>query len=471
MLEFVSVVAVTCRQFGDTGKGKIVDIYAKWADIIARGTGGDNAGHSICVGDIELVVHIIPSGILYDSLGKINIIGSGVVLYPKSLILELKSLRDRGLSYNNLRLAYNAKLILPSDILLDRIREAMSGHGKIGSTGKGIGPAYADFVDRQSLMVNDLLNPTIFRAKLKRHLEYKKLILKNCDPKIIKSIMEHEHLESGLYYDPVEIFNFEAICEAYLNYGQELKPLISDTDKFLRENLGKKKILLEGAQGDMLSIDHGSYPFVTSSDCTVAGLAKGVGLKESDVDLSLGIIKGFYMTRVGCGPFVTESGAEESERWCNGGVANKELEKEKYGTPSINHPDDFVQGVALRQIGFEYGATTKRPRRTGWLDLPLLRYVLGFNSKDIVLTKLDILNDCKEIKICGAYEYRGGTCEYAGETIETGAILIKAIPDAAIMKYCKPIYKTFAGWQCDLSECQDFDDLPGNLKKFWTSSF
>ena len=458
-------VAITCRQFGDTGKGKFVDIFAKWADIIARGTGGDNCGHSIQADGKELVVHIIPSGILYDSIGKINIIGSGVVVYPKSVSKELATLREMGLSYNNLKIAYNAKLILPTEIVLDRVRESISGKGKIGSTGKGIGPAYADFVDRQGLMVNDLLNPKLFVQKLRRHLEYKKLILKNCDPDLLKSIMDHEHLESGLYYDKKEIFNFDAIYETYLSYGDELKDFITDTDTFMQERLGINTILLEGAQGDMLSINHGTYPFVTSSDCTVAGLAQGVGLKESDIDLSLGIIKGFYMTRVGGGPFPTEIGGLESDQWCNGGKANRDNEKMLYTKASAeDRKSEFHQGVALRMAGNEYGATTKRPRRTGWLDLPLLRYVLGFNSSDLILTKLDILNDYEEIKIAYAYEYKGFDCYFAGKLIKKGDILRVAIPDSTIMKDCYPVYQRFKGWKSSLSDCKNYESLPSEFK-------
>ena len=465
MLNGVNTIAVTCRQFGDTGKGKFVDIFAEWADIIVRGTGGDNAGHSIVTDGEELVVHVIPSGILYDMFGKINIIGSGVVAYPKSIINELALLQKMGLSYDNLRIAYNAKLILPTEIVLDRVRESISGKGKIGSTGKGIGPAYADFVDRQGLVINDLLNHDILFAKLKRHLEYKQFILKNYDSEIIKMMMNHEHLENGLYYDSKEIFSLEAIYETYLDYGLELKAFISDTDAFVKANLGKKKILLEGAQGDLLSINHGTYPYVTSSDCTITGLAQGAGLKESDVDLSLGIIKGFYMTRVGGGPFPTELGGVESDDWCNGGKANKEIEVMQYSqSSSEDRESEFHQGVALRMAGNEYGATTKRPRRTGWLDLPLLRYVLGFNSSDIILTKLDILSDYKEIKICYAYEYKGPNNYYAGKLIKKGDVLRTAISDATILKHCHPLYQCFDGWQCSLSDCKNYESLPLELK-------
>lgn len=460
----VKTLAITCRQFGDTGKGKFVDLFADWADIIVRGTGGDNAGHSIYADGQEIVNHIIPSGILRDYLGVVNIIGNGTVVYPRSVIKELDNLEAAGLSYDNLKIAYNAKLILPPEIVMDRVSESVAGEGKIGSTGKGIGPTYGDFIARHGLVVNDLLNPDFFRKKLKRHLEYYKTILRNYDPEVLRNILWHEHLESGLYYDEHDIFYFDSIYEQYLKYGQKLKPFIIDADNFVRERVGKKKILLEGAQGDLLSIDRGTYPFVTSSDSTVAGLAKGAGLKESDVDLSLGIIKGFYMTRVGRGPFPTELGDYRSDDWCGRSHVNRKLEKELYDKLSINDKDEFFQGIALRQVGCEYGATTKRPRRTGWLDLPLLRYTLGFNSKDIILTKLDVLNDFETIKICKEYKYEGPSCCYAGKQITSGDILTVAVPEPEILKNCTPIYESFPGWKTSLKACKSFEDLPKELK-------
>jgi len=465
LLRGVKTLAITCRQWGDTGKGKIVDFFAGWAHIICRGTGGDNAGHTVCNEGHELITHLIPSGILYDSEGKINIIGNGVVIYPKSIVKEISQLEAKKISYNNLHIAYNAKMISPAEIVLDRIRESIAGKAKIGSTGKGIGPTYVDFYDRQGLLLNDLLNPDFFILKLKRHLEYKRTILKNYDSGLLKTILHDEHLESGIYYDPKDIFNLEAIYERYLEYGRILKPLITDTDAFIRSALGKSNILAEGAQGDILSIKYGSYPFVTSSDCTVGGLAEGLGLEKSDIDLSLGIIKGFYMTRVGRGPFPTELGGKISDDWCNGGEANREKELEIYGQVSVNSEDEFTQGVGLRQAGDEYGATTKRPRRTGWLDLPLLRYSLSFNKPGIILTKLDILSDCEVIKICDKYQYRGPCyCLGSGRVIDFGDYLEVAIPAAEVLEHCQPVYVSFPGWQKSLSGCSDLLSLPEELK-------
>ena len=464
-LNGVNTLAITCRQFGDTGKGKFVDIFAEWADIVVRGTGGDNAGHSICVDGRELVVHLVPSGILYDSLKKVNVIGSGTVIYPKALCGELALLRERGLSYDNLMIAHNAKLILPTHIVLDRISESMLGKAKIGSTGKGIGPAYTDFVGRQGLTINDLLNKNILFSKLKKSLDCKRVLLKNYSASLLEEIMNNEHLESGLFYDQNEIFNLNEIYERYLCYAEELKPLIADTDGFVKSSLGKKKILLEGAQGDLLSVEKGTYPYVTSSDCTVAGLAKGAGIKESDIDLSLGIIKGFYMTRVGGGPFPTELGGLDSDDWCNNGKINKVKELALYNSASFSDlQKEFTHGVALRIAGNEYGATTGRPRRTGALDLPLLRYVLGFNSPDLILTKLDVLNECNEIKICFAYQYKGKDHYYAGKLIKNGDILREAISDPCVLRNCEPMYQLFKGWQCGLANCSTYESLPQEMK-------
>ncbi|MCX6795172.1 MAG: adenylosuccinate synthetase [Candidatus Falkowbacteria bacterium] len=464
LLKNVNVLAITCLQWGDTGKGKLVDLFALWADIIARGTGGDNAGHTICYNGNTYVFHIVPSGILYDKDGKINIIGNGTVVYAKTLCNELGLLTANGLSYQNLMLAWNAKLILPSHILLDRVRES-GKDGRIGSTGKGIAPTYMDHVGRKGLIVNDLLNPDIFAAKLKRHLVEKRLLLKNYDHGLIQEIMAHEHLEHGAYYNAKKIFDEESIIQKYLAYGQKLRPLIKDTDNFLRNaHKGGAKILLEGAQGNLLSIDHGTYPYVTSSDCSVAGLAKGVGLSARDVDKSLGIIKGFYETRVGEGPFPTEMGGKESDLWCNGGQATKEIEAAKYAKVPINWQSAFDQGVGIRIRGGEYGATTGRPRRTGWLDLPLLSYSIKFSGPEVVLTKLDVLDECEVIKICSAYRYEGPTFQHADRTIKAGDVLKDVIPNDEFLKHCVPIYREFPGWQCSIEKTRNFTDLPSKLK-------
>ena len=453
------VIAITCKQWGDTGKGKFVDFYAKQADIIVRGTGGDNAGHTIYQDNEEHVFHIVPSGILYDKLGKTNVIGSGTVIYPKTLSSELALLSSKNLTYDNLVVALNAKLILPTHIVLDRAKEAILASGKIGTTGKGIVRAYISHLDRNGLVMNDLLNKDIFYQKLKKHLAEEMALLRSYDPELIKQILQDKHLDNGIYYDPTDLFSIDAIIEQYQKYALNFRDFIDDADDLVKSQVGHKKILLEGAQGALLSIDHGTYPFVTSSDCTVAGLAKGAGLTMADVDISLGIIKGFYMTRVGCGPFPTELGGEASDEWCNFG-GSREAEEMTY--VSINDKDEYKQGVAIRKAGNEYGATTRRPRRVGWLDLPLLRHAMLSSGPDTILTKLDVLNGLDVIKVCTEYVYNGPLYRFGRHVINNGDPLSVAIPAVEVLEYCQPVYTEFPGWKTSLVG-RKAEDLPTEL--------
>jgi adenylosuccinate synthase len=455
-------IAVVCNQWGDTGKGKFVDYFAEWADIIARGTGGANAGHTIKIGYNTYIFHLIPSGIIYDSEDKINIIGNGVALDPRVILEEIGLLDKAGLSYNNLKIAYNSKLVLPQHLVVDRIKEAGTGKGgKIGTTGRGIGPVYTDYYARAGLMTNDMLNKDIFAAKLKKNLKDKITLLQNEDPEKIKEIMNQPHLESGIFYDENEIFNEEAIIERYMEYGRKLKDMISDTDGFINLRKGTHKILLEGAQGHLLSIDYGSYPYVTSSDCSVRGLAKGVGLMEKDIDLNLGIVKAFYMTRVGGGPFPTEIGGKESEKWCSS--KTKQDEEIEYPDASVNSLNELEQGIAIRKIGEEYGATTQRPRRTGWLDLPLLRYATRTNGPNVILTKIDVLDYCDTIKICDSYTYDGPDYNLGNKVLSKGATIEVAYPNSEILKHCRPNYKTFPGGNSDISHTKEYENLPSKV--------
>ncbi len=457
------ILAVVCNQWGDTGKGKFIDYFASWADVVARGTGGANAGHTVKTGNIEFISHLIPSGILHDKNGKINVIGSGTVLDPRILCEELAQLRENGLRYDHLMIALNAKLVLPQHLLLDRIKESDSGRVKIGTTGRGIGPCYTDHYARTGLIMNDLLNKDVFVKKLERNLREKVRILKTYDPELVEKIMSHEHLENGIYYDPADIIDVDAIVEKYCNvYGKELEGMIRDTDEFMQRSAGKKRILLEGAQGLLLSIDYGSFPYVTSSDPSVRGLAKGVGLSEKQVDLTLGIVKAFYMTRVGGGPFPTEMGGAKSEEWCNGD-GNRNFENSLPVT--VNDRDEFHQGIAIRIAGNEYGATTGRPRRTGWLDLPLLRYAIGINGPDVILTKLDVLSGCERIKLCRAYRYEGPDYRLGEKTIKTGDVFETAIPQTEVLQFCRPIYTEFGGWQQDIRGAKTLEGLPDRLKE------
>ena len=234
LLEGVNTLGIVCNQFGDTGKGKFVDIFASWADIIARGTGGANAGHTIKLGDTEHIFHLIPSGILYDKEGKINIIGTGAAFDPAVIMEEIELLKSTGYTYKNLLISRNAHLVMPQHLLMDRIKESKSD-GKIGTTGRGIGPVYVDYYSRNGLVVNDILNKEIFVRKLKKNLNDKTTLLRGYDIAQIEEIMKHKHLGSGKFFDAKEIFNFDAIVDAYMEYGKILENQITDTDSFLRK--------------------------------------------------------------------------------------------------------------------------------------------------------------------------------------------------------------------------------------------
>jgi adenylosuccinate synthase len=463
LLKNVKTLAVVCHQWGDTGKGKFVDLFAGWADIIARGTGGANAGHTIMLNGRQYIFHLVPSGILRDREGKENIIGSGVAFDPRVVLQELEILKREKKSFNNLRISHNAKLVLPQHIVVDRVKESESGKGKIGTTGRGIGPLYIDHYSRVGLIVNDMLNPDIFAEKLKRNLKDKVRYLKNFDPELVKSVMHHELLGGGCFYDPLLIFDTDAIIEKYMSYGKLFKDFIRNTDLYLRESVGQKKILLEGAQGLLLSIDKGSYPYVTSSESSFQGLARGVGLYDSNIDLTLGIVKAFYMTRVGAGAFPTEVGGRSSAEWCSRDDVTKNSEKCQVSRASVNSQEEFGQNVGIRIAGGEYGATTGRPRRVGWLDLPLLRYAVRDSGPNVIFTKLDVLNQCNRIKICSHYLYQGPRIVIGNMELKKGSKIHIAVPNDEILRHCQPRYKTFDGWHSDLGQVRSFSDLP---KKF-----
>ena len=464
-LNGVSTLAIVCTQWGDTGKGKFVDFFAQWADIIARGTGGANAGHTIRIGSKTYTFHLIPSGILHDDGGKKNIVGSGVAFDPRIFCEELTILRNEGMSYEHLLVALNARLVLPQHLLIDRLNESSSS-GKIGTTGRGIGPTYVDHVDRIGLVVNDLLNPDCFARKLERNLSKKRGLLAQQDPERVREILHHEHLGGGAFYHPTKFLDKDAIVERYCHYGRGIKEMIADTDTYLTNSVGKRKILLEGAQGNLLSIDYGTYPYVTSSDCSMQGLARGVGLRDRQIDRTLGIVKAFYMTRVGEGPFPTELGGEQSAKWCNATGTSENIEREKYPYASVNSVDQFQQGIGIRWAGNEYGATTKRPRRVGWLDLPLLRYSKRHTGPDTILTKLDVLDECETIMICTSYRYMGPTHHIGGrKTLQRGKRLFDAVPDYDVIQHCIPLYRSFEGWLTPTSGCRHASEIPLQLQK------
>jgi len=458
-------VAVVCNQWGDTGKGKFVDLLSSWADIIIRGTGGANAGHTIVVNKQEFIFHLIPSGILHDNDGKINILGSGVAFDPRVVLDELDILADNDIKIKNLKISHQAPLLLPWHILIDRIGDKKQ---KIGTTGRGIGPLYSDFTARHALFVNDIFNKKIFREKLEAFLATKQKTLANLDKDVAKEILNHPHLCDGIFFDEENILNIDAIVEKYTgDFADRLKPYIIDLNIYVDQALeNNKNILLEGAQGTLLSIDYGTTKYQTSSDCTINGLAKGSGLKTEQVDYVFGISKAFYMTRVGNGPFPTEFGGKKSEEYCISGITKQE-EKEKYSDQIdklMESDDDFETGLAVRLLGAEYGATTGRTRRNGWLDLVALKYATKINGNHLTLTKVDVLDKFKKIKLCTHYKYTGPDIFYAGQNLKTNDVIDFFPRFSEILYNCQPVYKEFDGWQEDISKIEDYQDLPEAIK-------
>ena len=491
-LQDVQVLAIVCNQWGDTGKGKFVDYFAsKWADLIVRGTGGANAGHTIEIDGQSYVFHLTPSGIMLCNEGKTSVIGNGVAFSPEVFDQELRLLDEHGVPYQNkLFISHRAKLDLVQHRLMDWAWEHVSaqlegGNKRVGTTGRGIGPTYADFVSRFGLTLNDLLNKDAFAEGLKKDLAQKVTYLKGLDPDLVKEKMHSEKLGGGMFYsNKRNIFDLDAILGFYMKYQRKLSGMIKDTDAIVKRSLEKgDNLLLEGAQGLLLSILYGTYPYVTSSDCSIEGLASGCGLTLRDVDLTLGIVKAPYMTRVGEGPFPTEFGGKKSSKRCGDGQHTLESELREYNIPFIfdgekikydhNHPkirelmksdDSFSRGMGIRFAGHEYGATTGRPRRCGRLDLPLLRYAMGINGKEIVLSKPDVLDGCEEIEICDYYIYEGPMYRVGGRTLNKGDMIDIAIPDARVLEHCKPHYVTHDGWCSDISDVKVYSDFPRKFR-------
>jgi adenylosuccinate synthase len=458
-------VAVVCNQWGDTGKGKLVDLLSTWADIIIRGTGGANAGHTIVVKDQKHIFHLLPSGILHDVDAKVNVIGRGVAFDPQAVIDELDVLQTAGIAVKNLKISHQAPLMLPFHILIDRMGDKVQ---KIGTTGRGIGPLYTDYTARHSLFLNDIFNPAIFREKLTKYLEGKKNILATLDKEMAKEVLAHPHLGGGIYFHPENILDIEAIVTKYTgDFASRLKPYIIDLENFVQEARQlKKNILLEGAQGTLLSIDFGTTKFQTSSDCTIDGLARGAGLRELDVDHVFGIAKAFYMTRVGNGPFPTEFGGKESEEYCSRGIT-KDQEKAEHASrveEYLSGDDQLKLGIAVRLLGDEYGATTGRTRRNGWLDLVALKYAMQYNGHGLTLTKVDVLDKFAKIKLAVAYKYNGPDIFYAGHELKTGQQIDFFPRFSEILYHCEPVYQEFTAWQTAISDVKDYESLPQAIK-------
>ncbi len=396
----METVVVVGTQWGDEGKGKITDYLAEKAEVIARYQGGNNAGHTICIGDKKYKLHIVPSGIFYAD--KKCIIGNGVVIDPKVLIAELKYLHDEGFTTDNLYISDRAHLIMPYHIKIDEMEELRKGDNKIGTTKKGIGPAYMDKVARTGIRVADLLDEEIFREKLERNLG------------------EKNHLLEKVY--GTEGFDQEEILQAYLGYAEVLRKYVTDTSVVLNDTIDMgKKVLFEGAQGVMLDIDQGTYPFVTSSNPVAGGVCIGSGVGPTKISQVIGVAKA-YTTRVGDGPFPTEQ----------------------------NNPT----GDRIREIGKEYGTTTGRPRRVGWFDSVVLRHsrrVSGITG--LSLNSIDVLTGLDTVKICKAYRYKD-------QVITSYPASLKALAE------CEPVYEELPGWHEDITNVRSFEELPVNAQNY-----
>jgi len=397
-------VIVVGTQWGDEGKGKVVDLYAENADAIARFQGGNNAGHTLVVKGVQTILHLIPSGILHDH--KICVIGNGVVVDPQVLLAEIDELTERGLFPANTRLYVSEKahLIMPYHKRLDLAREIKRGGSKIGTTGRGIGPAYEDKAARTGIRVGDLGDGNSFREKLWRNLEEKNFLLTK--------------------YFGEEPVDPEAVYEEYRAYGERLRDYTADVSVILSKEMRRgRKILFEGAQGCHLDIDHGTYPFVTSSNTVSASAFSGTGVGPSAVFAVVGICKA-YTTRVGGGPFATELTCEIGRR--------------------------------LQEVGKEFGATTGRRRRCGWLDMVLVRHAVRVGGvTGIALTKLDVLTGIDKLKICVGYRTPDG------EQVNM------AVPaNLQTLAGCEPVYEELDGWTEDISQARRIEELPKNVRKY-----
>jgi adenylosuccinate synthase len=386
-------------QWGDEGKGKTTDFLAEQVGMVVRYQGGDNAGHTVVWGDQVFKLHLVPSGVLYPHIT--SVIGNGVVVNPATLINELDMLTARGIDVSRVRVSRSAHVLMPYHVALDQANEQRLGGNKVGTTGRGIGPAYGDRAWRLGLRIEDLLDGSVLRQRLERVLPDKNLILESLG---------------------VEPFDVETLLAQCLAWGERLEPYMADTTWLVQQALADgQHVLLEGAQGTLLDLDHGSYPFVTSSNPVAGGACTGGGIGPLQVDEVMGVMKA-YATRVGSGPFPTEL------------------------------TDEIGRGIASR--GHEVGTTTGRPRRVGWFDAVPLRYAVAVNSvSSIMLNKLDILSGIAEIKLGVAYEVDG---ERVDHWPSSGSMLSRATP----------IYETFEGWTEPLHDVRSLADLPENARRY-----
>jgi adenylosuccinate synthase len=392
--EIMSTVVVVGTQWGDEGKGKITDFLAEKAEVVARYQGGNNAGHTIVFGGTSYKLHMIPSGIFYKD--KICVLGNGMVIHPKALIEELQYLQNYGISTENLRISDRAHLIMPYHIRLDKAEEVRKGDSKIGTTGKGIGPAYMDKAARMGIRVSDLLDPQQFTEKLTQNLEEK------------NELLEKLHGTDG--------FHFQEIYESYMDCAQRLAPYVTDTSVVLNDAIDQgSRVLFEGAQGVMLDVDQGTYPFVTSSNPVAGGVCIGSGVGPTKIHQVVGVAKA-YTTRVGDGPFPTELHDETAHQ--------------------------------IRETGHEYGTTTGRPRRVGWFDSVVVRHARRVSGiTGLSLNSIDVLTGLETVKICTAYQVDGKVLENYPANLH-------------ILAQCQPIYEELPGWKEQITQVRNLHELP-----------
>lgn len=398
----MSAFIVLGAQWGDEGKGKMTDYLAKEADVVVRFQGGSNAGHTVEVGDKQYKLHLVPSGILYKD--KVNVIGNGVVLDPKALFEEIDYLKGLGvdISPENLIISDRAQLVMPYHKVLDGIKERARGKKDIGTTGKGIGPCYTDKMERSGIRVCDLLHQSVFQENLKENVKAKN--------DIITKIYGEKALD------------FNTIYDEYVGYAKKLAPFVKDISVEVYNNIkGGKKVLFEGAQGSLLDIDYGTYPYVTSSSTIAGGVCIGSGIGPTMITGAVGIAKA-YTTRVGKGPFPTEL-LDKTGEW-------------------------------IREMGHEYGVTTGRSRRCGWQDLVILKTtsrISGLTS--FAITKIDTLAGLEKVKMCTGYKFNGKVIDYVPASLED-------------LAKCEPVYEEFEGWGREIENAKTYDELPQNAKKY-----